>query len=388
MGVDVAAVRADTPGVAGAAHLDNAGSSLPPQVVVEAVVDHLRLEARVGGYAAAELAQARVEGFYTAVARLVGARPQEIAFTESATRAWELAFGSVVFAEGDRVLTTASEYPSNALGMVKAARERGVRVQVVPDDADGVMDVVALERELARGGVRVVALNHMPTHNGLVNPAERIGALCRRFGVLFVLDACQSAGQWDLDVERLGCDVLAVTGRKFLRGPRGTGFVYARSGADLGEPAVVDVTSAHWEGQGYRVREDARRFESFERNVAGQIGLGVAVDYALAVGMEPIRERVGALAEQARDRLGALAGVRVLDRGAVRSGIVTFAVQGVAAEGVRAALGEAGVRVSVSRLWNQVWEEGVGVDEAVRASVHYFNTEAEVEALADAVKGV
>lgn len=388
MGVDVAAVRADTPGVAGAAHLDNAGSSLPPQVVVEAVVDHLRLEARVGGYAAAELAQARVEGFYTAVARLVGARPQEIAFTESATRAWELAFGSVVFAEGDRVLTTASEYPSNALGMVKAARERGVRVQVVPDDADGVMDVVALERELARGGVRVVALNHMPTHNGLVNPAERIGALCRRFGVLFVLDACQSAGQWDLDVERLGCDVLAVTGRKFLRGPRGTGFVYARSGADLGEPPVVDVTSAHWEGQGYRVREDARRFESFERNVAGQIGLGVAVDYALAVGMEPIRERVGALAEQARDRLGSLAGVRVLDRGAVRSGIVTFAVQDVAAEGVRAALGEAGVRVSVSRLWNQVWEEGVGVDEAVRASVHYFNTEAEVEALADAVKGL
>ncbi|WP_444963984.1 aminotransferase class V-fold PLP-dependent enzyme [Nocardiopsis sp. M1B1] len=388
MGVDVAAVRADTPGAAGAAHLDNAGSSLPPQVVVEAVVDHLRLEARVGGYAAAELAQARVEGFYTAVARLVGARPEEIAFTESATRAWELAFGSVVFAEGDRVLTTASEYPSNALGMVKAARERGVRVQVVPDDADGVMDVVALERELARGGVRVVALNHMPTHNGLVNPAERIGALCRRFGVLFVLDACQSAGQWDLDVERLGCDVLAVTGRKFLRGPRGTGFVYARSGADLGEPPVVDVTSAHWEGQGYRVREDARRFESFERNVAGQIGLGVAVDYALAVGMEPIRERVGALAEQARDRLGSLAGVRVLDRGAVRSGIVTFAVQGVAAEGVRAALGEAGVRVSVSRLWNQVWEEGVGVDEAVRASVHYFNTEAEVEALADAVKGL
>ncbi|PDP85004.1 aminotransferase [Glycomyces fuscus] len=388
MGVDVAAVRADTPGCEEAAHLDNAGSSLPPEAVVEAVVEHLRLEARVGGYEAAERAQGAVEGFYTAVARLVGARPEEIAFVESATRAWELAFGSVVFAEGDRVLTTASEYPSNALGMVKAARERGVRVQVVPDDADGVMDVAALERELGRGGVRVVALNHMPTHNGLVNAAERIGALCRRFGALFVLDACQSAGQWDLDVERLGCDVLAATGRKFLRGPRGTGFVYARSGADLGEPPVVDVTSAHWEGQGYRVRPDARRFEGFERNVAGQIGLGVAVDYALAVGMESIRERVGALAEQARDRLGRVAGVRVLDRGAVRSGIVTFAVEGVSAEAVRAALGEEGVRVSVSRLWNQVWEPEVGVDEAVRASVHYFNTGEEVERLAEAVKGL
>ncbi|WP_394296610.1 aminotransferase class V-fold PLP-dependent enzyme [Nocardiopsis halotolerans] len=204
--------------------------------------------------------------------------------------------------------------------------------------------------------------------------------------MLFVLDACQSVGQWDVDVERLGCDVLAATGRKFLRGPRGTGFVYARSGAGLGEPPVVDVTSAHWEGRGYRVRPDARRFESFERNVAGQIGLGVAVDYALAVGLEPIRERVGALAEQARDLLGRVAGVRVLDRGPVRSGIVTFAVEGASARGVCAALGAAGVRVSVSRLWNQVWEREEGVDEAVRASVHYFNTGAEVEALVRAVE--
>ncbi|WP_017569083.1 aminotransferase class V-fold PLP-dependent enzyme, partial [Nocardiopsis halotolerans] len=170
MGVDVAAVRADTPGALEVAHLDNAGSSLPPRPVVEAVVDHLRLEARVGGYEAAERAEGALEGFYTGVAALVGARPEEIGFVESATRAWELAFGSVVFSEGDRVLTTASEYPSNALGMVKAAGERGVRVEVVPDDAFGVMDVGALERELDRGGVRVVAVNHMPTHNGLVNP--------------------------------------------------------------------------------------------------------------------------------------------------------------------------------------------------------------------------
>lgn len=387
MGIDVDAVRADTPAVAGLVHLNNAGSSLPPVPVVEAVVGHLREEARVGGYEAAERAEERVEGFYTAVARLVGARPEEIAFVESATRAWEAGFGAVRLGAGDRVLTTTSEYPSNAFALVKAARERGARVEVVPDGPDGAVDLGALERELGRGGVRLVAMNHMPTHNGLVNPVQEVGALCRAAGVLFLLDACQSVGQWDLDVERLGCDLLTATGRKYLRGPRGTGFLYARAGADLGEPAAVDVSSAHWEGRGrYRVREDARRFESFERGVAGQIGLGVAVDYAVALGLERVRERVGALAGYARDRLGQMAGVRVLDRGAVRSGIVTFAVRGVPAEHVRAHLVGAGVNVSVSRVWNQVWEEPVGVDEAVRASVHYFNTEEEVEVLVRELK--
>ncbi|WP_159943480.1 MULTISPECIES: aminotransferase class V-fold PLP-dependent enzyme [unclassified Nocardiopsis] len=381
MGIDVAAVRAQTPAVAEVVHLNNAGSSLAPEPVVEAVVDHVRLEARVGGYEAAEYAAEAVEGFYTAVAELVGASPGEIGFVESATRAWEVAFGSVAFAPGDRVLTTSSEYPSNAMGLVKASRERGVRVQVVGDDAWGVMDLGALEEELGRGGVRAVAINHMPTHNGLVNPVEEIGALCRRYGALFVVDACQSVGQWEVDVDRWGCDVLTATGRKFLRGPRGTGFVYARSGADLGEPPSVDVSSASWEGQGYRVRGDARRFESFERSVAGQIGLGVAASYALGVGMAAIQERVVSLAAYARERLGRLAGVRVLDRGRVRSGIVTFTVEGVEAERVRRGLREAGVHVSVSRLDNQVWERERAVGEAVRASVHYYNTEEEVDTL-------
>lgn len=386
MGIDVSAVRAQTPAVAGVAHLNNAGSSLAPDPVVEAVVEHVRLEARVGGYEAAERAGRAVEGFYTAVAGLVGARPEEIAFVESATRAWELAFGSVVLERGDRVLTTTSEYSSNAFGLVKASRERGVRVRVVEDDAWGVVDLEALERELARGGVRMVAINHMPTHNGLVNPVREVGALCRRYGALFLLDACQSVGQWVVDVERVGCDLLAATGRKYLRGPRGTGFLYARSGADLGEPPVVDVTSARWEGQGYRVRDDARRYESFERNVAGQIGLGVAAGYAADVGMAAVQERVAGLADYTRERLSSVAGVRVLDRGVERSGIVTFTVGGVQARRVREALSASGVNVSVSRVTNQVWEQRRSVEEVVRASVHYFNTEAEVESLVRVVE--
>lgn len=387
LGIDVGAVRAETPAVAELVHLNNAGGSLPPVQVTEAMVEQLRLEERMGGYEAQERVADRLEGFYCSVARLLGARPEEVAFTESATRAWEMALGSVPLAAGQRVLTTTSEYSSNGMGLLKAARAAGARVQVVPDDEFGQLDVAALERELQRGRVGLVAVNHMPTHNGLVNPVEEIGALCRAAGVLFLVDACQSVGQADVDVERLGCDLLSATGRKYLRGPRGTGFLYARSGAALAEPAAVDVLSARWEGSSrYRVREDARRFESFERSVAGQLGLGVAVDYAYALGAEAIQERVWELGRYLRERLAQLPGVRVTDRGRQRSGIVTFAVRECGAEQMRARLGRSGINVSVSRVWNQVWEQAPQEDEVVRASVHYFNTEDEVEVLVRALK--
>ncbi|WP_241474697.1 aminotransferase class V-fold PLP-dependent enzyme [Nocardiopsis xinjiangensis] len=385
MGFDVAGVRAETAGVGERVHLNSAGAALMPDQVVQEVLWHVRSEARLGGYEAAEMAADRVEGFYASVARLLGARPQEVAFAESATRAWELALGSVPLGAGDRVLTTVSEYSSNGLGLVKAAGAVGARVEVVADDADGVVDVGALERALDQGGVVLVAINHMPTHNGLVNPVERVGRACRARGVLFLVDACQSVGQVQVDVDRVGCDFLTATGRKFLRGPRGTGLLYARAQtAGLGEPAVVDVSSAEWLGErSYRVRGDARRFESFERSVAGQLGLAVAADYAYALGMDAVAERVGWLGEVLRERLSVLAGVRVWDRGRVgeRSGIVTFSVEGVGAEWVRAYLARAGVNVSVSRVHNQVWEDARMPEEVVRASVHYYNTEEELAVL-------
>lgn len=386
MGIDVAAVRADTPATQGLAYLDNAGSALPPVQVHAAVVEHLRLEERIGGYRAQERVAERLADVRGGLARLVGALPEEIALTESATRAWELALGSVPLRAGDRVLTTTSEYSSNGMGMIKAASEVGAHVQVVPDDGVGQMDLVVLERELAVGGVRLVAVNHMPTHNGLVNPVERIGALCRAHGALFLVDACQSVGQAEVDVRRWGCDVLTATGRKYLRAPRGTGFLYVRRGAVLAEPPTVDVFSAQWQGPGrYRVRQDAQRYESFERSVACQLGLGVAVEYALDLGMGQIQERVRSLAEHTRQRLGRVPGVRVWDRGEHRSGIVTFSVQGRASAQVCDDLWDRGVGVTVSRVSNQVWEEPTQVPERLRASVHYYNTEVEVEALATAL---
>ncbi|WP_184371681.1 aminotransferase class V-fold PLP-dependent enzyme [Nocardiopsis metallicus] len=390
--MDVAELREDTPGCAGVVFLDNAGASLVPRQVHRAVVEHLELEMRVGGYEAQDLAEGALTQTTEQVAGLIGAAPGEVVFFEGASQAWSQALGAVELVPGQRVLTTTSEYASNGVGLLRVARLRGVRVQVVPDDAEGVLDLGVLEAELARGDVGLVAINHMPTHSGLVNPAEAVGVLCRRFGVTYLLDACQSVGQWEVDVERIGCDLLSATGRKFVRAPRGTGFLYVRSGARLGEPLLVNHIGGEWSGaQEYRVLPGAAGLASFEHAVAAQIGLGVAARYARWVGMVWARERIGELSGLLRRELGQVAGVRVHDRGRELSGIVTFSLAGRESAWVVKALREQGVRTSLSRPSDQVWTQEAAQGSApavVRASVHYYNTETELERVVELVRAL
>ncbi|MFI0447056.1 aminotransferase class V-fold PLP-dependent enzyme [Actinomadura sp. 6N118] len=382
MGIDIEKVRADTPGSAGVVHLNNAGASLPPRPVTDSVFAHLELEATIGGYEAAERNATAIARFYGAVAELIGAVPEEIAYVENATRAWDMAFYGIPFERGDRILTTTSEYASNAIAYHQIAAARGVSVEVVPDDEHGQISLEALATELARGGVRLVAINHIPTHNGLINPAAAVGRLAREAGALYLLDACQSVGQLAVDVREIGCDMLSATGRKFLRGPRGTGFLYVRRDViQILEPPFLDLQSAEWiTPETYEVHDDARRFETWERFVAGQVGLGVAADYTAAIGIEAIEERVTGLAALLRGELAARPGIRLLDRGERRSGVVTFTVEGHDSMAVKLAMRERGVNVSATDGAHQRFDPHA-VPSAVRASVHYYNTEDELDRL-------
>ncbi|MEV2269805.1 aminotransferase class V-fold PLP-dependent enzyme [Nonomuraea africana] len=383
--IDIERARAETPGCGDVVHLNNAGAALPPRVVIDTVKDHLDLEARIGGYEAYDHALAGLEHFYDAFAELLGAHRDEIAYAENATRAWDMAFYSIPFRSGDRILTTTSEYVSNGIAYLQMARSRGVRVEVVPDDADGTISLEALEAELRKGGVRLVAINHAPTHNGLVNPAAEVGRRCREAGVLYLLDACQSVGQLRLDVAELGCDMLSGTGRKFLRGPRGTGFLYVRrSLLEQLEPPFLDLHAATWlTPTTFEIRPDARRFENWERYFAGQLGLGVAVDYALSLGLDAIEARVRDLGADLRARLLDRPGVIVHDRGARRSGIVTFTVAGQDSSALMLRLREQ--RINVSATDPDQRFDTAAPESAVRASVHYYNTEDDLARLVEAL---
>jgi len=376
--IDVAHARAQTPGCDGSMiHFNSAGASLQPRCVLDAVTDHLNLEARLGGYRALEQASGRAEAVYASAARLLQCATDEIALTESATRAWDVAFASFPLAPGDRILTAKAEYASNVLALLQAARRRGVAIDLAPDDRHGQVDVEALAA-LIGPRTRLIALTHAPTDSGLVNPAAAVGRAARAAGVPLLLDACQTAGQLPLDVEALGCDMLSFTGRKYLRAPHGTGVLYVRRAwIERMEPPTVDLRAATWAGPDhYDIRRDARRFETWEAAHASRLGLGAAIDHALDWGLDAIRARIERLAQTLRARLADSPGVTVNDRGMVLSGLVTFTRDGEAPIDAQRRLQAQDINVSVTAPGYARFD---GATPRIRASVHYFNTEAEID---------
>jgi len=385
--IDLERVRAETPGCLDRVFLDSAGSSLPPAPVLDAVVGHLRREAEVGGYVAEEERSAGLAGVRESLALLLGCAAEDVALLDSATRAWTQLFYAVPLAAGDRILLSRSEYASNAIAALQRARQHGARVEVVPADRSGELDLDALERTLDER-VRIVSLVHVPTNGGLVNPVAEATELVHRAGGLVLLDACQSVGQLAVDVAGLGVDALAGTGRKWLRGPRGTGFLWVRPelARDL-EPPVLDLHSATWTADDrYELAPGATRFELWESDVATRLGLGAAVDYLLALRVEEVEAAVRARAELLRSLLREIDGVTVADLGRRPSGIVSFAVEGVPAAAVREALAKRRIVVTVSSRSSTLLDmTDRGLDALVRASPHYFVSEEQLEAAAAAV---
>jgi cysteine desulfurase / selenocysteine lyase len=385
MTFDVFRARQDTPGCEQVLHFNNAGAALMPRQVVDAVTGHLLLEAEIGGYEAAESTDDTVEHVYDALSQLIGCQRDEIAIIENATRAWDMAFYSLAFKSGDRILTSIAEYASNYIAFLQIAQRTGAVIEPIPNDRNGQVSVEALQH-LIDERVTLIAITHVPTNGGLVNPAIEIGSIARQANILFLLDACQSIGQMPIDVQVIGCDMLSATGRKYLRGPRGTGFLYVqRDLIEQLEPPFLDLHAATWVTKDrYEVRSDARRFENWETNYAGKIGLGVAVDYALAWGLEDIWARISFLAEVLRTRLQQIPHVQVQDVGLQKCGIVTFTIDGWSPQEIRCKLAEQRMNVSISSAASTRLDmDGRGLTSVVRASVHYYNTEEEIERFCD-----
>ncbi|MFC4856207.1 aminotransferase class V-fold PLP-dependent enzyme [Actinophytocola glycyrrhizae] len=377
--IDLDAVRADTPGSHRGVFLDSAGSSLPPVQVLDEVVNHLRREAEVGGYRAAAEREDDLEAGYEVLARALGCDADEVAFTDSATRSWLTAFDAIPLAPGDRVLSTEVEYAGNAVPLLRRAAEAGATVEPVPSDESGAVDVAAL-RAMLDDRVRLVSLVHVPTNGGLVNPAAAVVEAAHEAGALVLLDACQSAGQ--VDLAGVAADIVTGTGRKWLRGPRGTGFLAVRKEVrDRLRPRQVDLHSGTWEAPDrFSLRSDARVFELWESSVADRLGLIAAVRYALDLGLANIETAVRAGAEYLRAGLAGLPGVTVHDLGTQRCGLVTFTVDGVAPATVRDRLRDRHITVTLSGTTSTQYDmTRRGLDVIVRASPHYFITRTQLD---------
>ena len=374
----VQAFRQDTIGIENQIHLNNAGAALMPKPVIEAIQNHLYLETIRGGYEAAAIANSKITQFYLAVATLINAKPHQIAFASSATDAFNRALTAIPFNKGDVIITSIHDYVSNQLAFLQLQKRYEISVIRARNNDSFVVDEDHVLELIYHHRPRLVAITHIPTYSGVIQPLMKIGALCQTIDTLFMVDACQSVGQVEVDVAAIGCDFMSATFRKFLRGPRGTGFLYVSDRvlhADMA-PLCIDLHSANWvETEGFELAADAKRFELWERFYAGMIGAAVAADYAYTIGMPTIETTVQQLAAHLRTRLSQVAGIDMLEKGHPFSSIVTFYPHHASHDKLKKELDR--LRVNCSTIWPSsalIEYQQRSIPWAFRWSPHYFNT--------------
>lgn len=383
------ALRRDTPGAANRVHFNNAGAGLMPRPVLDAMRDHLELEASIGGYEAAAAMRQEIKAFYDSVATLLHTRPGQVAFAASATDAYNKALSTINFKEGDVILTTKDDYISNQIAFLQISRRFRTHVVWADTAPEGGVDLQHMAELMDRHRPVLVAVTHVPTNSGLVQPVAQIGEQCRDRGLLYLVDACQSVGQLDVDVSRLHCDFLSATFRKFLRGPRGAGFLYVseRVLEKPMAPLFLDLHSARWTSpETYEPAPNARRFELWEKPYAAVLGARAATDYATNIGLPAIEKRITAMAETLRNKLDAIEGIRVTDLGRKKCAIVSLTAEGWQPKAFRHALEKRGFNTSLHTRQAAHFDfEAKALEWTLRASLHYYNTEAELGQFADAV---
>ncbi|MDP9959788.1 aminotransferase class V-fold PLP-dependent enzyme [Chryseobacterium lathyri] len=382
--MDLNIIRKDTAGCKDKIFLNSAGGSLMTEIVVKTMTDHILLEQQHGAYEAADRNADRLSLFYTEAAKLINTRPDNIAFTVSSTDAYAKALSSIEFKDGDCIITTNDDYISNQMAFFSLQKKRGVKLIRVKNLSDHELDLEDLENLIKKYNPKLVAVTHIPTNSGLVQNVEGVGKICRQYDVLYLIDACQSVGQLVVDVEKIGCDFLTATGRKFMRGPRGTGFLYVsdRVLEKNMAPVFLDMAGAEWtDFDDYKLLKTAKRFEHWETSISSLLGFTEALKYANGIGMQNIENYNKKLAESLRTGLHNK-GFKILDQGKNLCSIVTFCAPDSSIENIYKILKENNVYFSVSNKSNALIDFTLkNLDRAIRLSPHYFNTADEIESV-------
>jgi selenocysteine lyase/cysteine desulfurase len=390
--------RNNTEGCKNVIHLNNAGSGLMPNIVTKAQLDHIKLESEIGGYEAAALMAAEIQNFYKQCAQLFNCKPTNIAFTASATDAYTRALSSIPFKAGDIILTDNDDFVSNQIQFLSLQKRLGVKIIRINNAIIGGVDLNDLEEKLKKYQPRLLAITHIPTNSGLVQPVLEIAKIYENYiqqhsdKTWYILDACQSTGQMKLDVTDLKCDFLSITCRKFLRGPRGTGALFISDKAlEAGlEPMFIDMRGAEWKQKDeYQQQATAIRFEDWEFAYSTVLGTASAIEYCLNIGEARIWEQIKFLSSNLRYQLSQIDRVKVLDKGPEVCGLVTFHVQGSEPRYIVNELLKRKINVVPSfRAFGIIDFDEKGVEWAIRSSPHYYNTMEELDLFIQSIKEI
>ncbi|MDB4505879.1 aminotransferase class V-fold PLP-dependent enzyme [Saprospiraceae bacterium] len=388
MSLDIEKLRADTPGTQAVIHFNNAGCSLPVKETIDIITEYLQLEATLGGYEVKNKYENIINDFYSEAAELINAGKDEIAIVSNASDGVNKILHSIQWKAGDVLLTTEVEYGNCYLNYLKLKEEKGIIVKIVPSDHDGNILLKKME-EMISSKVKLIAVTHIPTNSGLIMPAEKIGNIAKKHNILFLLDACQSVGHIPVDVKKIQCDFLSTTSRKYLRGPRGMGFIYARKEIlEKLKPSTLDMVTAHWkDADNYALDCNIKIFEQWEKSYALLLGFSKALSYLNNLGVENTWKRIQYLSTYLRSQLEQTGGIEVTDIGKEQCGIVTFSVAGIDSEKLVNALLKHGINLSTSLRFSTVLDmDKRGLTGVCRASIHYFNTKEEIDILVEKVE--
>ncbi|MFK7950343.1 MAG: aminotransferase class V-fold PLP-dependent enzyme [Saprospiraceae bacterium] len=381
--MNITQIRKDTPGTQRLIHFNNAGASLPTRHVLEAVQDFMHREAMTGGYRfMAEEADA-INEFYTQAAQLINASPDEIALTQNASSSLNLALYALPWEKDDVILTSEIEYGNNYLNYLKLEKDKGVKIRIFPLNENYHYDLNTFENYID-DKVKLIAITHIPTNNGMIAPVEAIGKIAKKHNILYMIDACQSIGHLPFDVEKIGCDFSTATSRKYLRGPRGMGFLYVRKPIiERMNPVFLEMLYADWQSEtDFQLNKSIKMFECWEKPYALIAGFTAAIRYANDVGMDNIWQRTEEIAIYLRQKLQTVKGITIQDIGKNLCGIVTFTMEGTTPEILKKHLHQFNINTSVSGRFSSVIDmDKRGLSDVLRVSVHYYNTKEEVNKL-------
>ena len=365
-------------------HFNNAGSSLSKKIVLSEIYNYLALEKRIGGYEAQDLEHKKLEKFYTNVSKLINSDESEISFLTNSTLAWNLVFNSIPLKKTDNIIIFENEYSSNYISILKRRRLFN-KLLVIKIKKKGLVDLEDLEKKI-NADTKLLSVNHIASQCGNVFPVKKIGEILKskNKNAIYIVDGCQSIGQIKIDVKNINCDFFTASGRKYLRGPRGTGFLYMKKSiTNKIDPIFLDMSSSNIDKDNRIVTRISSRFmENFEHSPALKLGLSTAIEQSLVIGIKNINKRIIKLSEYFRSKVLSNKNLVLMESKDSLSGINTMYFNGNDVSDIFKHLSKLGIRTYISNeKTSTLYFKKIKKKNILRISFHYFNTKKEIDCL-------
>ncbi len=360
-------------------NFNNAGSSRPFSGVNSAISNFLEIEERYGGYFATEKHKKKLNSFYNNLSRLINCRNEEISFSSSTTLAWNIFFNSFEISKNQNIIIFENEYGSNLIYY----RKQNLNLKIVKINSNGKVCFKDLKKKIDKN-TKIVCLCHVASQCGERMEAEKIGKLIHSINpnILFVVDACQSIGQIEVDVKKIDCDVLVGSGRKYLRGPRGTGFIFIKNSIRKNlQPLILDLRNTKLTKKGLKVSK-ANIFENFEYSPALKIGLSKAIEKINLFGIKKIEFDIAKKSKYLRKKLEYFNDISFFENKECLTGINTLRIRGYSTYQLYQYLLSKKILTSISSYSSSsLYFKKKLVNDVLRISLHQYNTFNEINYL-------